>query len=193
MRSYGLGIAFCMVLAAIYAYQNASELIVRFIVWERALPQGVWEITLFAVGAIAMWIISLSAVLEIKKRHSKLLKDQKETIGIMENEISDLRDERNSLIIALKKSGDYPPSTKEEKKSELWRQDVQTYTCGDAEKKAPSEENIPSSREALEEVPTDLEKDLEDEAGRYWESSDNEQIMDEQEEDEDNSKKEDLY
>src|SRR6056297_2298522 len=110
MRSYGLGIAFCMVLAAIYAFQNTSEIIVRFIIWERAMPQGVWEIILFAVGAVAMWFISLSAVMEIRGRHSRLIKDQKETINTMETELNELRDERNSLIIALKKSGEYPYS-----------------------------------------------------------------------------------
>jgi len=139
MRSYGLGIAFCMVLAAIYAFQNTSEIIVRFIIWERAMPQGVWEIILFAVGAVAMWFISLSAVMEVRGRHSRLIKDQKESINIMETELKELRDERNSLIIALKKSGEYPYSEKKGVEPSLWGQDLKCYVLSDSEKQQSKE------------------------------------------------------
>ncbi|HAA47681.1 MAG TPA: DUF1049 domain-containing protein, partial [Synergistaceae bacterium] len=38
MKSYALAVALAMLLAAVYAFQNAGEIIVRFLVWERTIP-----------------------------------------------------------------------------------------------------------------------------------------------------------
>ena len=52
----------------------------------------------------------------------------------METELNELRDERNSLIIALKKSGEYPYSEKKEGEPSLWGQDLKCYVLSDSEK-----------------------------------------------------------
>lgn len=155
MRSYGLGIAFGMIMAAIFAFQNTADVVVRFLVWERVLPQGVWEVALFAAGAVAMWVISLSAFFEIKGRNSRLLKDQKETIGIMEQEVKDLRDERNTLIIALRKSGEYSDSEtqRSDKQGYSWQQSVECYTCGAEE--TPEESEVESGSDDETEIKND--------------------------------------
>ena len=44
MRSYGLGLGFIAMLAALFAVQNQDMLAVRFMAWDFALPQGLWEI-----------------------------------------------------------------------------------------------------------------------------------------------------
>jgi len=57
MKSYALAIALAMLLAAVYAFQNTGEVLVRFLMWEVSLPQGIWEIMLFAAGGVLMWIL----------------------------------------------------------------------------------------------------------------------------------------
>lgn len=44
MRSYGLGLGFVAIWAATYAVQNQDILAVRFLAWDFALSQGLWEI-----------------------------------------------------------------------------------------------------------------------------------------------------
>lgn len=46
MRSYALAIAVAMLVAALYAFQNPQEVVVKFFSWERELPQGIWEVLL---------------------------------------------------------------------------------------------------------------------------------------------------
>ena len=61
MRSYGLGLGFVAIWAATYAVQNQDILAVRFLAWDFALSQGLWEIFLFFFGIVVMWLISLAA------------------------------------------------------------------------------------------------------------------------------------
>ncbi|MBN1334028.1 MAG: LapA family protein [Synergistales bacterium] len=131
MRSYGLGIAFCMLLAALFAYQNPGDLVIRFLVWERVLPQGVWEIALFVAGVIAMWIISLSAILETRNKNAHQLKDQKERIDTLEKELAVTRDERNSLMMALKRAGGELPTEMERSDKNKWAQDICEFCSPD--------------------------------------------------------------
>lgn len=104
MRSYGLGTAFTMLIAALYAFQNRSSIVVRFLVWERNLPQGVWEIALFALGCVVMWVVSLSAIWENRHKYTGSLKEQKLKVKELEETISVLRDEKSSLMAALRRA-----------------------------------------------------------------------------------------
>lgn len=130
MRSYGLGISFTMLIAALYAFQNKGDLVVRFLTWEKVLPQGVWEIALFALGCVVMWLISLSAIVENRNRNAGIIKDQKTRLSELEEEVSILKDERNSLMGALKRAGsDFETVDKEEAGADRskWEQDVTDY------------------------------------------------------------------
>lgn len=54
MKSYILAIAITMFLSALYAFQNIGDVTVKFFVFERTFPQGVWDVLLFASGAVLM-------------------------------------------------------------------------------------------------------------------------------------------
>ena len=145
MRSYGLGIAFTMLVAALYAFQNKGEIIVRFLTWERALPQGVWEIALLALGCVAMWLISLSAILETRNRNAGIIKDQKDRIAELEENVSLLKEEKTSLMIAIRRSGEgadwINPDEEDTTSSRKWEQDVTDFV-----------EISPDEAEAVQEV-----------------------------------------
>ncbi|MBO8154156.1 LapA family protein [Thermovirga sp.] len=94
MRSYALAIAVAMLVAALYAFQNPQEVVVKFFSWERELPQGIWEVLLFAAGGVLMWLVSLFALVESR---AKLIKQIKEK----DKKIKDLEAEKNSLIKAI--------------------------------------------------------------------------------------------
>ena len=94
VRSYALAIAVAMLVAALYAFQNPQEVVVKFFSWERELPQGIWEVLLFAAGGVLMWLVSLFALVESR---AKLIKQIKEK----DKKIKDLEAEKNSLIMAL--------------------------------------------------------------------------------------------
>lgn len=96
VKSYALAIALAMLVSAIYAFQNAGDVTVRFLVFEQTFPQGMWEVLLFAAGAILMWLFSLLALLEVKGKHKTALKEK-------EKRIAELEEERASLLAALKR------------------------------------------------------------------------------------------
>jgi uncharacterized integral membrane protein len=90
MRSYILAIAVSMLLAAVYAFQNTSEIAVRFLMFERLLPQGVWEIILFSLGAVIMWFFSILASVEIHSAHRSQVNERDKKIAALEEEKSSL-------------------------------------------------------------------------------------------------------
>jgi uncharacterized integral membrane protein len=177
MRSYGLGIAFTMLVAALYAFQNKGEIIVRFLTWERALPQGVWEIALLALGCVAMWLISLSAMVETRNRNAGIIKDQKDRIAELEENVSLLKEEKTSLMIAIRRSGEgtdwINPEEDDMASSRKWEQDVTDYienspNEADADQEVTSEpENVPAVSEEAEgiNIPEDTdESNIQDES-----------------------------
>ena len=95
MRSYILAIAFSMLLSAIYVFQNTGDIYVRFLMFEREFPQGVWEVLLFSVGAVIMWLFSIFASLEMRSKNSARIKER-------DKKISQLEEEKNSLLAAFK-------------------------------------------------------------------------------------------
>ncbi|MDL2264576.1 LapA family protein [Synergistaceae bacterium OttesenSCG-928-I11] len=95
MRSYILAVAVSMLLAAVYTFQNTSEITVHFLVFQRAFPQGVWEVILFSIGAVLMWFFSILASIETHTTYRKEMRER-------EKRISELEEERSSLLNAFK-------------------------------------------------------------------------------------------
>ncbi|HCA40417.1 MAG TPA: DUF1049 domain-containing protein [Aminobacterium sp.] len=105
MRSYALAIGLAMLLSAIYAFQNTGEVAVKFLIWTRQVPQGIWEVAVFAGGCVLMWLVSLSAAFESRGKYKKKMRE-------LEEQVKKLEDERTSLLNALNATSH--PSTKEE-------------------------------------------------------------------------------
>jgi len=186
MRSYGLGIGFCMLLAALFAYQNPGDLVIRFLVWERVLPQGVWEIALFTAGAIAMWFISLSAILETRNKNARELKEQKERITILEEDLEKVRDERNALMLAMKKYGADLPLEMLESGKDKWSQDIQDF-CTQSDDYQEDDLSGETCGEVASDDTGEAYSELEDTAHSL-----EEQEQDQESENENNSEKESL-
>ncbi|MDO9508156.1 MAG: LapA family protein [Thermovirgaceae bacterium] len=102
MKSYALAIAVSMLLAAVYGFQNSADVLVKFLLWEVALPQGIWEVMLFAAGGVLMWMVSLLALMESRSKYSRQVKEK-------ETRIKELEEERTSLMGAIRKSGSHFP------------------------------------------------------------------------------------
>jgi len=98
MKSYALAVAIAMLLAAVYAFQNTTEILVRFVIWEIAVPQGIWEVMLFAAGGVLMWLVSIFAMMESRSGYSKKIREK-------EARLKELEEERASLMGALRRSG----------------------------------------------------------------------------------------
>lgn len=95
MKSYALAILLAMLVAAGYAFQNTGDVVVRFIIWEKTLPQGLWDILLFAAGGLLMWIVSLASLIEVRGALRRKVKEQDERIRVLEQE-------KQQLLEALK-------------------------------------------------------------------------------------------
>ena len=98
MKSYALAVVVAMLLAAVYAFQNTADVLVKFLVWEVALPQGIWEVMLFAAGGVLMWMVSLFAMMESRSKYSKQNKEK-------EAKIKEMEAERASLMTAIRHGG----------------------------------------------------------------------------------------
>ena len=150
-----------MLLAALFAYQNPGDMVIRFLVWERVLPQGVWEIALFTAGAIAMWFISLSAILETRNKNARELKEQKERITTLEEDLDKVRDERNALMLAMKKYGADLPLEMLESGKDKWSQDIRDY-CTQSEDEQEGTLTVEPCEEVVSEDATEVYSELED-------------------------------
>jgi uncharacterized integral membrane protein len=97
MRSYALAVAFSVLLSAVYAFQNPGDITVRFLLWSREVPQGVWEAAVFAAGCVLMWIVSISAFIEQRTRYRQQIKEQ-------ETKVKKLEEERRELLRSAPKT-----------------------------------------------------------------------------------------
>ncbi|MDR3322040.1 MAG: LapA family protein, partial [Synergistaceae bacterium] len=102
--SYVLAIAFSILLSAIYAYENAGHIFVKFLMFEGQFPQGVWEAFLFSGGILLMGIFSLLASFESWSRHKTAIKER-------DKKIASLEEERKTLIDALGRFSPLPAET----------------------------------------------------------------------------------
>ncbi|MDI3499009.1 MAG: lipopolysaccharide assembly protein [Synergistaceae bacterium] len=94
MKSYALAVAAGMIIAALYAVQNGDIITVNFLVWQRDVHQGIWEVLVFAAGALLMWVASVGAIVELKGRSKSRVKE-------LERQISALEKEKASFIETL--------------------------------------------------------------------------------------------
>ena len=120
MKSYALAVAMAMLVAALYAFQNTGDVLVRFLMWEVALPQGIWEVMLFAAGGVLMWMVSLFAMMESRSKYSKQIKEK-------EARIKALEEEKASLMGAIRHGSSQPDRPEEQ----FGNASVKTETKGD--------------------------------------------------------------
>ncbi|MDR1510550.1 MAG: LapA family protein [Synergistaceae bacterium] len=99
MRSYLLGIVVAILLSAVYAFSNTGEISVRFLSLEHDFPQGIWEIFLFAAGALIMWLFSVAASFELYAANRKKNREAAKRIA-------ELEDEKKSLLTTLQHIGE---------------------------------------------------------------------------------------
>ncbi len=112
MKSYALAIALAMLLAATYAFQNTGEILVRFLVWERTIPQGIWDVLLFAAGGVLMWLVSLFALLETRGKYVRQIREK-------DKRIRELEEERASLMAAFRTRPEPSEVPEENRASEM--------------------------------------------------------------------------
>jgi uncharacterized integral membrane protein len=94
LLTYILALAFSILLSAVYAFQNSGDIYVRFLVFERVFPQGVWEALLFSAGVLLMWIFSIFASLEGRAKYKGIIKEK-------DLKITGLEEEKKSLLSAF--------------------------------------------------------------------------------------------
>jgi uncharacterized integral membrane protein len=101
MKSYLLGILVTMIISAVYAISNTEQITVNFLMLNTAVPQGIWEIILFSLGALLMWLFSVGASIETYSSNRKAAKE-------MKAKIAELEEEKKSLLLTLQSLGGKP-------------------------------------------------------------------------------------
>jgi uncharacterized integral membrane protein len=101
MTNYFLGIFVELIISAAYANGNTEQITVNFLIFQQSFPQGIWEMLLFSLGAILMWIFSVGASIESYTANRKKIKE-------MNKKITDLEDEKKSLLVTLQNLGGKP-------------------------------------------------------------------------------------
>ncbi|MDR2779578.1 MAG: LapA family protein [Synergistaceae bacterium] len=129
MRSYLLGIVVAILLSAIYAFSNTGAITVSFLNLKRDFPQGIWEILLFAAGAVLMWLFSVAASFELYAANRK---KNRETA----KRIAELEEEKKSLLTALRRIGE---NTDFQARTPAKTPEYESY------KKTPQEDETPAA------------------------------------------------
>ncbi|MDD2207176.1 MAG: LapA family protein [Aminobacterium sp.] len=106
MRSYALAVGLAMMLSAVFAFQNTGEITVKFLIWTRQVPQGIWEVAVFAGGCVLMWLVSMSAALESRVKYKKQIRE-------LEGKVKKMEEERMSLLNAMNATAAVSSSTVE--------------------------------------------------------------------------------
>ena len=106
MRSYALAVGLAMMLSAVFAFQNTGEITVKFLIWTRQVPQGIWEVAVFAGGCVLMWLVSMSAALESRVKYKKQIRE-------LEGKVKKMEEERMSLLNAMNATAAASSSTVE--------------------------------------------------------------------------------
>ncbi|MDR0651953.1 MAG: LapA family protein [Synergistaceae bacterium] len=98
MKSYIFGIVMAMILSAAYALSNTVEITIKFLTLQTTLPQGIWEVIVFGLGALIMLLASVFASIEMYVKNRKKTKE-------LTKRITQLEDERKSLLVTLQSFG----------------------------------------------------------------------------------------
>ncbi|MCR5336805.1 MAG: LapA family protein [Synergistes sp.] len=114
MKSYILAIVLTMFLSALFAFQNIDDVTVRFLIFEKVFPQGVWEVVLFSTGAAIMWFFSLFSVFEVRSKLKKEIKARDEKIEALEREKKAIIDSLAHSQAAAAESTAEPESSESE-------------------------------------------------------------------------------
>jgi uncharacterized integral membrane protein len=101
MKSYFLGILVMMIISAVYAISNVEQITANFLMFSMSVPQGLWEIILFLLGALLMWLFSVGASIETYSSNRKSAKE-------MKAKIAELEEEKKSLLLTLQNLGGKP-------------------------------------------------------------------------------------
>ena len=98
MKSYFLGIVIAIALSGIYVTYNTAEVTINYLGFQTSVNQGLWEVFLFGIGAIIMWILSIGASIESYAANKKRYRE-------LNQKIEDLENEKKSLLAALQNIG----------------------------------------------------------------------------------------
>jgi len=98
MKSYFLGIVVAIGLSAVYVTNNTTDVTINFLGFQTSLNQGLWEVFLFGIGAIIMWVLSIGASIESYTAQKKRFKE-------LNKKIEELENEKKSLLAALQNIG----------------------------------------------------------------------------------------
>ncbi len=96
MKSYILAIAAAMFVSAVYVFQNTGDVTIRFLFFEGNYQQGVWDVILFSVGVLLMWVFSIFSSFETRSKYRTQIKE-------LDKKIAALEEEKNSLLEAFKR------------------------------------------------------------------------------------------
>ena len=98
MKSYFLGIVVAIALSVIYVTYNTAEITINYLGFQASVNQGLWDVFLFSIGAIIMWVLSIGASFESYSANKKRARE-------LNQKIEDLENEKKSLLAALQNIG----------------------------------------------------------------------------------------
>ena len=76
MKSFFVSLVAVMFLSAVYVFQNAAIVNVRFFVFNFAFSQGLYEVAIFAFGAALMWFFSIFSYFENRAKYKEELAER---------------------------------------------------------------------------------------------------------------------
>lgn len=103
MMSYIWVVTLSALVSVIYASQNTHEATIYFLGFEKVFTQGIWGAILFSSGCVLMWLFSVPALLELRLKYRKQIRER-------DKKIMSLEEERNALLLAFRNSGRDLPS-----------------------------------------------------------------------------------
>ncbi|WP_286951655.1 MULTISPECIES: LapA family protein [Aminobacterium] len=134
MRSYALAVGLAMLISAVFAFQNTGEITVNFLIWTRQVPQGIWEVAVFAGGCVLMWLVSMSAALESRGKYKKQIRE-------LDGKMKKLEEERTSLLNALNATSNVTSYVEEGKENCIVLPSEPLETLKEEFETTPREEN----------------------------------------------------
>ena len=134
MRSYALAVGLAMLISAVFAFQNTGEITVNFLIWTRQVPQGIWEVAVFAGGCVLMWLVSMSAALESRGKYKKQIRE-------LDGKMKKLEEERTSLLNALNATSNVTSYVEEGKENCIVLPSEPLETVKEEFETTPREEN----------------------------------------------------
>ncbi|MDO4218784.1 MAG: LapA family protein [Synergistaceae bacterium] len=76
MKSFFVSLVLLMLVSAVYVFQNSAIVNVRFLVFNFAFSQGLFEVGIFALGAALMWFFSIFSYFENRASYKEKLAER---------------------------------------------------------------------------------------------------------------------